>query len=135
MREQLVLTGVVVKGNMLGRTIGYPTANLIPAESLHKSLQKGVYAVKVRAGERWYDGMANIGIRPTLDLHALTVEAHLFDFSGDLYGKSITIWFFDYIREERKFAGLSELTSQLEKDRTMIRKILSDRADPDSKTP
>jgi riboflavin kinase / FMN adenylyltransferase len=134
MSGKIVLTGIVVKGNRLGQTIGFPTANLLPGEELPMALHRGVYAVKVKTGEKWYGGMANIGIRPTLGLHELTVEAHLFDFSGDLYGKTITVCFFDYIREEKKFAGLEELTAQLEKDKYLIREKLTHRSDPDTQS-
>jgi riboflavin kinase / FMN adenylyltransferase len=120
-------TGVVVKGNQLGRKIGYPTANLIPGKSEELSLKKGVYAVRVEVNQNVYDGMANIGIRPTLDQHELIIEAHLFDFTDDIYGKTITIFFHDYIREEQKFSNLDELKVQLAKDKITVRRILSDR--------
>jgi riboflavin kinase / FMN adenylyltransferase len=130
MPEQNTLTGIVVKGNQLGRTIGFPTANLIPGENEFHLLKKGVYAVRVKVKQIIFDGMANIGIRPTLDQHDLTIEAHLFDFSDDIYGETITIFFYDFIREERKFSGLDELKAQLASDERAIRKILSDRTKP-----
>ena len=126
MKEQNTLTGIVVKGNQLGRKIGFPTANLIPGKDELLFLKKGVYAVRVRVKQSIYNGMANIGIRPTLEQHDLTIEAHLFDFSDDIYGETITIYFFDFIREERKFSGLDELKAQLANDKVAIRKILSD---------
>jgi riboflavin kinase/FMN adenylyltransferase len=134
MGEKYILTGVVVKGNQLGRTIGFPTANLIPQKDKILPIKNGVYAVRVEVNQNIFDGMANIGIRPTLDQHDITIEAHLFDFSDDLYDKSITILFYDFIREEQKFSGLDELKSQLEKDKMTIRNILSDRvqSDPDT---
>ena len=127
MAEKNILTGVVVKGNQLGRKIGFPTANLIPGKEDDLLLKKGVYAVRIKVNQIVFDGMANIGIRPTLDQHDLTIEAHLFDFSEDIYGETITIFFHEFIRQERKFSGLEELKSQLEKDKMTIRKILSDR--------
>jgi riboflavin kinase/FMN adenylyltransferase len=127
MAENNILTGVVVKGNQLGRKIGFPTANLIPGKDEEKFLQKGVYAVRVKVNQSVFDGMANIGIRPTLDQHDLTIEAHLFDFSDDIYGETITIVFYDFIREERKFSSLEELKSQLAKDKISVCKSLSDR--------
>ena len=130
MPEQNTLTGIVVKGNQLGRKIGFPTANLIPGKDELLKLNKGVYAVRVKINQNIFDGMANIGIRPTLEQHDLTVEAHLFDFSDDIYGETITIFFYDFIREERKFLSLEELKAQLANDEISIRRILSDRMKP-----
>ena len=130
MPEQNSLTGIVVKGNQLGRTIAFPTANLIPGENEFSLLKKGVYAVRVKVQKNFFDGMANIGIRPTLEHHDLTIEAHLFDFSDDIYGETITIFFYDFIRDEQKFSGLDELKAQLANDEMVIRKILSDRMKP-----
>lgn len=118
------ITGVVVKGNQLGRTIGYPTVNLVPDDET-SALRKGVYAARVKVGERLYDAMANIGIRPTIEQHDLVVEAHLFDFSEDIYGETITIIFYDFIREEMKFSGIEELKEKMENDKMVIRKLLS----------
>ena len=134
MKEKYILTGIVVRGNQLGHAIGFPTANLIPGKDKSLPIKNGVYAVRVKVNQSVFDGMANIGIRPTLGQHDLTIEAHLFDFSDDLYDKSITIFFYDFIREEQKFSGLDELKSQLENDKMTIRNILSDRmqADPDA---
>jgi riboflavin kinase / FMN adenylyltransferase len=127
MSEKNIFSGVVVKGNQLGRKIGFPTANLIPGKEEKLLLNKGVYAVRVKVNLNLYDGMANIGIRPTFDKHDLTIEAHLFNFSDDIYGETITIFFYDFIREERKFASLDELKMQLKKDKMTIRKLLTDR--------
>lgn len=134
MADNNILTGIVVKGKQLGRKIGFPTANLVPEKEESLVLKNGVYAVRVKVNRNIFDGMANIGIRPTLDQHDLTIEAHLFDFSDDIYGETITIFFYDFIREERKFSGLEELKSQLAKDKIAIRKVLSDRkqSNPDS---
>lgn len=134
MADKNIFTGVVVKGQQLGRKIGFPTANMIAGKDEKLLLKKGVYAVRVKVNHSIFDGMANIGIRPTLGLHDLTIEAHLFDFSDDIYGETITIFFYDFIREERKFSGLKELKSQLAKDKMTIHKILSDRMQPYSDT-
>jgi riboflavin kinase/FMN adenylyltransferase len=134
MHETFVLTGAVVRGNQLGRTIGFPTANLIPGEDKVLSINNGVYAARVKIDDKMYDGMANIGIRPTLDQHTLTVEVHIFDFSEDLYDQTISIFFYDFIRPERKFSGLEELKSQLAKDKITILDILSGRAQTDTDT-
>lgn len=127
MADPIILTGIVVKGNQLGRKLGFPTANLVPGKDEEILLKKGVYAVRVKVNQNLFDGMANIGIRPTLEQHDLTIEAHLFDFSDDIYGETITIFFHEFIRDEQKFFGLEELKSQLAKDKITIRKILSDR--------
>ena len=128
------VTGIVVSGNRLGRTIGFPTANLAPLNRLPVNLSRGVYAVWVRVGEKWHKGMANIGIRPTFGLKELTVEANLFDFSGDLYGTEITIRFVEKIREEKKFSGTDELKNQLSVDRKTAEALLAGRGDPDADT-
>lgn len=134
MADQIILTGIVTKGNHVGRKLGFPTANLIPGKEEELLLKRGVYAVRVKVNQTLFDGMANIGIRPTLDQHDLTVEAHLFDFSEDIYGETITIIFYDFIREERKFSSLEELKSQLAKDKISVRKILSDRLQSNTKS-
>ena len=134
MHETFVLTGAVVRGNQLGRTIGFPTANLIPGEDKVLSINNGVYAARVKIDDKMYDGMANIGIRPTLDQHTLTVEVHIFDFSEDLYDQTISIFFYDFIRPERKFSSLDELKFQLGKDKITIRDLLSGRVQTDTYT-
>jgi riboflavin kinase / FMN adenylyltransferase len=132
MKEISTLTGTVVKGNQLGCKIGYPTANILPGKNKKLLLNRGVYAVRVKVDDRLFGGMANIGIRPTLDQHDLTIEAHLFDFSDEIYGKTITIFFYDFIREEKKFSGLEELKAQLAKDKIRIQAILLNRMQPDT---
>jgi riboflavin kinase / FMN adenylyltransferase len=127
MADQIILTGIVRKGNQLGRKLGFPTANLVPGKEEDLPLKRGVYAARVKINKTLYDGMANIGIRPTLDQHDLTIEAHLFDFSDDIYGETISIFFYDFIREEQKFASLEELKSQLAKDKMTVSQILSGR--------
>ena len=112
--------GEVVLGNQLGRTIGYPTANLhLPMQD---KLVPGnaVYAVDVAAGPDrtlHYKGMMNIGTRPTVDGTRRTIEVNLFDFSGDLYGQTLRISLKKFLRPEQKFDGLAALQIQLAKDR------------------
>ena len=125
MHEIFVLTGVVVKGNQLGKKIGFPTANILPGDNKKLTLQNGVYAARVKIQGSLFDGMANIGIRPTLEENTFTIEVHIFNFSDDLYGKEISIFFYDYIRPEKKFSGLEELKSQLKDDKLKISRILS----------
>ena len=111
-------TGLVVKGRQLGRTIGWPTANLACAEDLKLVPARGVYAVRATtaAGETW-PAMLNIGVRPTVAGNlAQTVEAHLLGFEGDLYDQPLTVEFVARLRDEQKFDGLEDLKAQLAHD-------------------
>lgn len=118
------LTGEVVKGNKIGRNIGYPTANLKP-NSEHKLLPgQGVYASLVNIDGVDYKGMTNIGYRPTIDADHLTIEANIFDFNQDIYGKEITLSFIEKIRNEKRFASLGDLQLQLASDKIVAGKIL-----------
>jgi riboflavin kinase/FMN adenylyltransferase len=117
--------GLVVHGNHLGRTLGFPTANLeLPAGTQFLAAH-GVYAVNVTAGGIRYNGMTNAGLRPTINGKTLTIEVNLFGFSGDLYGKTIRVQFIHRIREERKFANLDELVNQIKHDRETALQLLS----------
>lgn len=122
------LAGEVVEGNHLGRQMGFPTANVHPTDPYKLIPMNGVYAIRAEMDGRSYDGMLNIGFRPTLDsaLPVKTIEAHLFDTSGDFYGKRITIHFLARVRDEMKFKGLDALKQQLKKDEHNIRKLLKD---------
>lgn len=118
------LNGLVIKGQQIGRSIGFPTANIhIPND--YKLIPKdGVYAVEAMVNDKIYKAMLNIGNRPTVDGQKKTVEAHLFDFQGDLYDKQITIYFKAFLRDERKFDGLEALKSQLRLDQLNAKKLL-----------
>ena len=122
------VTGTVVTGNKIGRTIGFPTANLdIPNEFMMIN-NPGVYACQTVVDGKRYDAMANTGLRPTIGDRAdgdFIIEVNIFDFDGDLYGKSLKVWFIDRIRDEVKFKGLDALKNQLEQDRLEAKKILS----------
>lgn len=118
-------TGLVVSGRQLGRTIGFPTANLELTGGTTFLAATGVYAVWVTYGSDRWPGMLNAGFRPTVDGNSMTVEVHLIGFSGDLYGQAITIDFIERIREERKFPGIPELKAQLELDRSEALRLLS----------
>lgn len=112
------LHGVVVAGNRLGRTIGFPTANMKLYEPLKLVPAGGVYAVDVQVLGRNLKGMCNIGVRPTVGAtNGLTIETNIFDFDEDIYGLDITISFSKRIREERKFASLEDLKAQLLRDK------------------
>lgn len=126
------ITGLVVEGDKLGRSIGFPTANVTPAESYKLIPGTGVYSVVVKMGSLLYRGMANLGNRPTVsDSDKRVLEVHIFDFEGDIYGKEITVTFVDRIRNEIKFEGLDELKAQLEEDAAVALRHLSHLADTD----
>lgn len=108
------LEGVVVSGNRIGRTIGFPTANMKLYEPLMLVPREGVYHTKVRVLGAEYDGMTNIGTRPTVDNSgALTIETHILDFGEMIYGLDMSIDFVRRIRDERRFGSLEELKAQL----------------------
>ena len=116
------LHGVVVAGNRLGRTIGFPTANMQLYEPLKAIPSPGVYAVRVRTLGRDCIGMCNIGYRPTVGPgNALTIETHILDFDEDIYGLDLHLSFLSRIRSERKFDSLQALAAQLTADRLAVR--------------
>ena len=122
------LEGRVEHGDARGRDLGFPTANIHLGEFLRPAT--GVYAIRAGvdqgAGTQWLDGVANFGRRPTF--HAdddVVLEAHLFDFSGDLYGKHLRVELVERLRDERKFAGLDELKAQIATDCEKAKEILA----------
>jgi riboflavin kinase/FMN adenylyltransferase len=117
-----VVMGEVVSGNKLGRTLGFPTANIVPDPSCR--LRHGIYAVRVTVEGRTFDAVASFGRRPTLDNGPALLEVFVFDFSGDLYGKVLEVSFIAWIRAEEKFASLTALTTQIAKDCAQARAIL-----------
>jgi riboflavin kinase/FMN adenylyltransferase len=116
------MQGTVITGSKMGRILGYPTANLAPNDVKKLIPRNGVYAVHIELDNKLYKGMANIGVRPTIEtqVHQQTVEVHIFDFTEDIYGKSLTIFFIDRIRNEIKFASASNLIKQLDADKKEI---------------
>ncbi len=116
------ITGRVVKGDQRGRTLGFPTANVEPVHEIMP--YPGVYAVRVFLEGKQYDGVANAGFRPTFDKRDLCLEAHILDFSGEVYGKEITLFFVAKIRDEKRFESLEALKAQIEKDIVEGRKRL-----------
>lgn len=116
------VSGRVVKGFQRGRTIGFPTANLRPRENL--LLPNGVYAVMVNVDGQTMPGVANIGMNPTFSLQRKTLEAYLFDFSGDLYGRRVTVGFVERLRGERKFPAVDALVKQIQEDARQARALL-----------
>jgi len=116
------IMGKVIHGQELGRTLGFPTANLLPDPSCR--LRHGIYAVRVVAGTKIYDGVASYGRRPTFDNGQALLEAFLFDFSGDLYGETIEVLFIGWIRAEAKFDSAAALIAQMQRDDARAREIL-----------
>ncbi|MGH6834417.1 MAG: bifunctional riboflavin kinase/FAD synthetase [Methylocella sp.] len=116
------IMGKVIHGQELGRTLGFPTANLLPDPSCR--LRHGIYAVRVVAGTKTYAGVASYGRRPTFDNGPALLEAFLFDFSGDLYGETIEVFFIGWIRAEVKFASAAALIAQMRRDEARAREIL-----------
>ena len=115
-----ILTGTVVTGRKLGRTIGIPTANLTIPEDVVQ-LRHGVYACKARVGDDAYLAVTNVGNRPTVGGHRVTVEPWLLDFQGDLYGKTVTLEFYTFLRPEKKFNSLEELKEEIQKNAQQTR--------------
>ena len=119
------ILGTVVAGDALGRTIGFPTANL----NRHNEVAPphGVYAVRAQIAGKPRSGLVNIGTRPTVKSagHAALTELHVLDFSGDLYGMDIEVFFIARLRDEKKFASLDELRAQIQRDEQAARRILA----------
>lgn len=105
----------VVNGQHLGRTLGFPTVNQLLSENA-APLRNGVYLTRTRIGRSVKRSITNVGVRPTVDGSTLCAETNIFDFDGDLYGRSIRVEFLEFLRPERKFASVEELTEQVMKD-------------------
>lgn len=121
------LSGRVIEGNKKGRDIGFPTANIFVDDSYKIIPVKGVYAVFVDVNGKTYEGMMNIGCRPTLDADCdkPVLEVNLFDYSGNLYNSEIKVSFVQLIRDEQKFENMHELASQIKKDKVLVKDILN----------
>lgn len=117
------IRGTVIHGEKRGRDLGFPTANirLDPASGL----AHGIYAVRARVEDGWHDGVASFGRRPHFDNGAPLLETHLFDFTGDLYGREIEVAFVAYLRGEAKFESLDALVTQMNADCVTARRILA----------
>lgn len=124
------IEGRVEKGDQRGRSLGFPTANLDLDE--YQRPAYGVYAVRAGLGDgeapEWFDGVANLGVRPTVDGSRLLLETHLFDFDRDIYGQLLRIGLIEFIRPERRFDGLDALRAQIADDSAAARRILRTRA-------
>lgn len=117
------VTGAVVHGEGRGRTIGVPTANVAVPEAMTLPAN-GVYAVRAEANGRYYGGAANLGLRPTFNGQSRSLEVHLFDFSGDIYGQPMRVEFIARLRPEQRFASVGELVQQIQADLRQAREIL-----------
>ena len=111
------LTGTILKGKQLGRTIGFPTANLQIEEDYKLIPRNGAYVVKSSINQKTVFGMMNIGYNPTVGEGNLSVEIHYFDFEADLYDQKISVSILEYLRPEQKFDSVDLLKTQLEKDK------------------
>lgn len=115
MNPHVILTGEVVHGKALGRTVGMPTANLrVEGEELPKS---GVYATRIKIGETVYASVTNVGRRPSVDDEKyITVESFIIDFQGEIYGERVELEFVAYLRAVQKFENLEAVSAQVKKD-------------------
>jgi riboflavin kinase/FMN adenylyltransferase len=111
------LTGEVVKGKQLGRTIGFPTANIQIEEDYKLIPKNGVYVAKALIGQKEVFGMMNIGFNPTVSGEKQTIEVNLFDFDADIYGEKIEVSLLHYLRDEQKFGSVDLLKAQLNQDK------------------
>jgi riboflavin kinase/FMN adenylyltransferase len=127
------IIGRVTEGDRRGRTIGFPTANMSLGEYVEPA--RGVYAVRTAYADAsvltqlpgaWMPGVANLGVRPTFSGTESRLESHLFDFDGDLYGHDLRVQFIEFLRPERKFAGLDDLKIQIAEDSARARDVLAD---------
>jgi riboflavin kinase/FMN adenylyltransferase len=125
------LDGTVVTGQGRGRGLGFPTANVDTQNELRPA--PGVYAIRVRFRDEpdgpWLPGAANIGVKPTFGGNEVTIEAHLLDFSGDLYGKELRVQFLEHLRAERRFGSVAELVGQIKRDVEAARTVIARASD------
>jgi len=122
---QYSITGTVVHGNELGRTIGFPTANILVDDQYKLITATGVYACLVEWNGKLLPGMSNIGYRPTINEGKLTIEAHIFDFDEVIYDQTISIRFIKRIRDEQRFDTIHDLRDQLQRDQVKCLEILN----------
>ena len=119
------LSGIIVHGNSIGRTLGFPTANIKVVNNWKLLPKDGVYAVKVFIEHQQFYGMLNIGVRPTIKDDSHIIEVHIFDFNKDIYNQNIKIEFSERIRGEKKFENLDALKKQLQIDESKCKKIFN----------
>ena len=119
------IKGKVVHGAKKGRSIGFATANIEIPETYKLLPSDGAYAIKARVRDQWFDGMLNIGFKPTVDGSKRTIEAHLFNFAEDIYEETVRVEFVKLLRKEIRFKSIEELKNQLVRDKEEALKILS----------
>jgi riboflavin kinase/FMN adenylyltransferase len=120
------VTGTIIGGKMIGRSIGFPTANIEP-DSEHKLIPAtGVYAVKVQLDDKTFRGMLSIGSNPTVntDISIRSIEVHILDFDEDIYGRKLSVIFMKRLRDEKKFENLDQLKEQMNIDRQETLQLL-----------
>ena len=119
------IRGEIIHGDQRGRKLGYPTANMQLGDVIHPAY--GVYACRTRlmGEDRWYDGVANIGIRPMFEVEAALLETHIFDFDRDIYGQTLCVQPVKRLRGEAKFGSLEKLVEQMKKDCIAAREVLA----------
>jgi riboflavin kinase/FMN adenylyltransferase len=118
------ITGKVIRGDQIGRTIGYPTANIRVEEQYKLIPADGIFAVKVQADGQSYDGMAYIGTRPTIDGTRRNIEVNIFDFDKEIYNQPIRMEFHHFVRGDMKLASLDELKAQIALDKIRVMELL-----------
>ncbi len=121
---EFMLSGIVVKGDGIGKALGYPTANISPTEDYKLVPADGIYAVRVKVENEIYSGMLYIGNRPTLNKSERNIEVNIFNFDKDIYDKNITVTFRKRIRDDIRFSSTEELSRQLGNDKVEALKIL-----------
>jgi riboflavin kinase/FMN adenylyltransferase len=120
------ITGTVIHGDQLGRTIGYPTANIVIEEKYKLIPLDGIFAVKVKTSDMVYKGMAYIGSRPTVNGHTRNIEVNIFNFDKEIYNQQIRMEFYNFVREDMKFDSLDELKEQIRKDKLDVEALLGE---------
>ncbi len=119
------ICGTVVHGNHLGRTLGFPTANVLPHSDQPALVPNGVYLVSLFLQEKKFFGLCNIGLRPTIGGTHLVIEVNILDFSADIYGMELSVTIIRQIRKEKKFKNLEALVSQIRHDKEKAMKMIS----------
>lgn len=119
-------SGLVKKGRQLGRTIGFPTANVHTEKTYKLIPAKGVYAVKVYLRDKTYEGVMNIGSRPTVEGEGITQEVHILNFNDDIYGEKLKVEIISFLRAEKKFNDIKELVHQIRLDCESVKEIFNE---------
>ena len=125
--RQYSILGQVVKGKGIGKQIGFPTANIDAGNQMLPP--PGVYAIRAKLKDKMFDGVLNMGVRPTFGDNQFQIEAHLFDFDGSTYGHTMEIFFIEKIRDEKAFSSIEELINQIKRDVEEAVKILTSNTD------